>query len=55
MNVGGLTNGKTSLTLSDKEQRLIEAIRELPYGEMRLVMHQGEPDRIEIVRQSVKF
>ncbi len=35
------------LPLTDKEERLIEYIRDVPYGEILVITHDGEPVRVE--------
>ena len=43
----GLTQELKEYMLSPKEHNLILELRELPYGEVVIVMHDGQPDRIE--------
>ena len=38
---------------SNAEQQLIEMIRELRYGEIRIIIQDGKPIRAEDIRKSV--
>ena len=40
---------------TEKEERLIELIRDLGYGEVRIFVADGQPVRAEEVKRSVKF
>ena len=42
-----LTNTPRTLIVSDKERNLLNLLRQIPYGEVVIVMHDGQPDRIE--------
>ena len=50
-----MENKKDSMRLSEKEEKMIRLIRELQYGEMRLIVTDGQPVRIEEVRKSIKL
>ena len=41
--------------LSAQEQKLLEIIRNMDYGEMRVVITEGKPTRIEEIRKSIKL
>ncbi len=43
------------LEVTEKERKLIEYLRALPYGEVTVIMHNGEPDRVEKVKEKVKL
>ena len=43
------------MELSDKEKSLIEELRKVPFGEVLVIMHNGQPDRIEKVKEKVKL
>lgn len=45
-------NNKLSLT---KEERLIEIIRKIEFGEARVVIVDGKPTRIEEIKKSIKL
>lgn len=46
---------KESISLTDKEKKLIKLIRELGYGELKIFVTDGAPVRAEEVKQSIKF
>ena len=41
--------------LSEKERNLIELIRKVGFGEIRIVVNEGIPTRAEEIRKSVKL
>ncbi len=43
------------MELTEKERKLIEYLRKIPFGEVLVIMHQGEPDRIEKIKEKVKL
>ena len=43
------------LEFTKKEKRLIQMIRELGYGEIRIYVTDGQPVRAEEIKKSVKF
>ena len=40
---------------TDKEKRLIEVIRALKFGEMRIFIQDSEPVRVEELKNSIKL
>lgn len=46
---------RESMRLSDKEEKVIRLIRELKYGEIRLIVTDGQPVRIEEILKSIKL
>lgn len=46
---------KNSDQVTEREKRLIDLIRELGYGEIRIVVQNSEPVRIEEVKKSIKL
>ena len=44
-----------SMQLSGKEKKLIEMIRALKFGEMRIIIQDSEPVRIEELKNSIKL
>lgn len=46
---------KENVIPTEKELRLIELIRELGYGEIRIFVAEGQPVRAEEIKKSVKF
>ena len=48
--------GKTkedAFALSEQERRLIRILRELDYGEIRIIITGGKPTRIEEIKKSI--
>ena len=46
---------KVNVNLTPKEVRLIEELRKTPFGEILIIMHDGQPRRIERVREKVQL
>ncbi len=43
------------MKLTDQERKLIEIIRNLGFGEVRIVITDGKPTRIEEIKKSIKL
>ena len=43
------------MKLTEKEARLIEIIRKLDFGEVRVVIQDGVPTRLEEIKRSIKL
>jgi len=44
------------LTVTKKEEaNLLALIREIKYGELRVIIHDGKPIRVEDIRKSIKL
>jgi len=43
------------MMLTEKEARLIEIIRNLDFGEVRVVIQDGVPTRLEEIKRSIKL
>lgn len=41
--------------LSEKEKKLIQMVRSLNFGEIRIYVADGQPVRAEEIKKSVKF
>ena len=41
--------------ITEKEKKILETIRNLDYGEVRVVVTAGEPTRIEEIKKSIKL
>ena len=41
--------------LTEQEKKLIEIIRKLEFGEVRIVVTDGKPTRIEEIKKSIKL
>lgn len=50
-----LTKLPQAFIVSVKEQRLIEELRKVPYGKVEVTMLEGQPDRIEKIKESIKL
>ncbi|MDR0937495.1 MAG: DUF2292 domain-containing protein [Oscillospiraceae bacterium] len=44
---------KPSLVLSEKERKLIELIRKLKHGEIRVIIKDAGPVRVENIKESI--
>ena len=45
----------TGETISEKEKRLLEIIRQIGYGDVRVIIQEGTPVRIEEMKRSIKL
>jgi len=43
------------LKLTEKEQKLIQIIRELRFGDLRVFISEGQPVRVEEIKKSIKL
>lgn len=41
--------------LTEKEEKLLKLIREIRFGEIKIIVQDGMPIRIEEVRKSIKL
>ena len=46
---------ESPLKLSEKEEKMIRLLRDVPFGEVRIILTDGQPVRIEEVRKSIKL
>ena len=46
---------KRQMMLTEKEARLIEIIRKLEFGEVRVVVQDSVPTRLEEIKRSIKL
>ena len=46
---------KRPMSVTEKEQKLIELLREMRFGELHLFIADGQPVRIEEIRKSIKL
>ena len=44
-----------TLELTDKERKLIEYLRNIPFGEATVIMHEGQPVRVEKALEKTKL
>ncbi|MFV0516665.1 MAG: DUF2292 domain-containing protein [Aminipila sp.] len=42
-------------SISEKEEKLLEVIREVGFGEIKIIIHNGLPIRIEELKKSIKL
>ncbi len=48
-------SGKVNVLLTAKEARLIDVIRKIPFGQVTVIMHDSEPQRIERAVEKVQL
>ncbi|KGG81047.1 ATP-dependent DNA helicase RuvA [Caloranaerobacter azorensis H53214] len=48
-----LKRGK--IVINEREKKLIEMIREIGYGEIRIIVQDKQPIRIEELKKSIKL
>lgn len=46
---------KDGILPTEKEMKLLEIIRSIEYGEIRIVVQDGKPIRIEEIKKSIKL
>ena len=42
-------------SLTEKEKKLIELLRQIPFGEVHVHMADGQPVRVEEIKKSIKL
>lgn len=50
-----LQKKNTELKLTDKETKLLEIIRRMEFGEVRVIVTDGIPTRVEEIKKSIKL
>lgn len=50
-----IKNELSELKLTAEEEKLIKIIREIEFGEVRVVITNGKPTRIEEIKKSIKL
>ena len=50
-----LSDDKILQEITEKEKKILETIRNLDYGEVRVVVTGGVPTRIEEIKKSIKL
>ena len=53
--IAGIVKSKTPMDVTEKERRLIENMRKVPFGQFTVIMHDGEPRRIERALEKVQL
>jgi len=51
----GNIEDNSNLVLNDKEKKLINLIREMRYGEIKIIVQDKVPVRVEEFRKSIKL
>ena len=52
----GLTKGILSdMLVSDRERKLIELLRDTKYGKIEIHLEEGQPVRVEKIKESIKL
>lgn len=46
---------KRPMSVTEKEQKLIELLREVRFGELHLYIADGQPVRLEEIKKSIKL
>ena len=44
-----------NMLVSNKERKLIELLRETQYGHLEIHLEQGQPVRVEKIKESIKL
>lgn len=53
--MGGSLQKNTELKLTDKEAKLLSIIRRMDFGEIRVIVTDGIPTRVEEIKKSIKL
>ena len=43
------------IVLSEEEEKVIELMRELSYGELRVIVNNSKPIRVEEIKKSIQL
>lgn len=46
---------KVTVRITAREQQVLNLIRELNYGELRVLVRDGQPCRVEEIRKSIQI
>ena len=41
--------------ISEKEEKLLDILRNIKYGEIKVIMQDGHPVRVEEIKRSIKL
>lgn len=55
MSWGGVNLGDKINLISEKEKKLLEIIRDINFGEVKIIIQDGLPIRIEELKKSIKL
>jgi len=50
-----VTSNAVKLSLTNQEQKLIEVLRDLNFGEVRIVVKDSAPVHVEEIKKSIKL
>lgn len=50
-----MNDKNTNLKLTDREKNLIELIRNTEFGEIKIIIQNSEPIRVEELKRSIKL
>ena len=50
-----MKKGAVQVALSDQEKRVVDILREIKYGEVKVVIQDGVPVRVDEIRKSIKI
>jgi len=53
--VAAIEKVKKQDCITEQEQKLLELVRNLDYGEMRIIVKEGAPVHIEEIKKSIKL
>lgn len=54
--IGGVKVGTDKkIQLSEKEEKLIKLLRETEFGEIKIIVQDGIPTRVEEIKKSIKL
>lgn len=46
---------KNSVILTEEEQKVIEIMRSISFGELRIVINNSKPTRVEEIKKSIQL
>ena len=46
---------RENATLTEQEKKVIDILREIKYGEIKVIMQDGVPVRVDEIRNSIKI
>ena len=46
---------KKSITVSEEEQKVIEIMRSISFGELRVIINNSKPIRVEEIKKSIQL
>ena len=46
---------ETPISLTERERKMLDLLRGLEYGELRVMVQEGQPVRVEEIRRSIRL